>query len=174
MQKAEFMSLQVQLTEIRQSDSAILFKWINDHELVTFNSNYRPVHFPTHEEWIERVIKNKEITIFAIRLKESDALIGTCQIHSIDPTSRTGELQIRIGDSKYQSKGYGTQSVELLVEFGFKSLNLHKIYLHVFEDNIRAHKTYLKCSFEVEGVLKKHVFVDGEYKNLLIMSRFKN
>lgn len=168
------MSEGIKLTEIRKSDSDTLFRWINDPTLVVFNANYRPLHFATHEEWIEKVVKNKDVSIFAIRLVDTEELIGTCQLHSIDHLSHTAELQIRIGNSNYQNRGYGSEAVNQLVSFGFKSLNLNKIYLHVFEDNTRAIKTYMNCGFEQEGLLKRHTYVDGNYKNLLIMSKFRN
>jgi len=168
------MQNNVKLTEIRQSDSSILFEWINDAGLVNFNAGYKPVNFKSHEDWMYKVSESKDTVFFAIRLKVDDSLIGTCQLNLIDRISATAFLQIRIGRSEHQSKGFGVESINELVEFGFKHLNLRKICLYVFEDNHRAIKCYSRCLFEREGVLKKHSYVSGEYKNLVIMSRFRN
>lgn len=166
------MNHRIKLTEIREDDSLILFRWINDPVLVTFNSNYSPVHYVNHSEWIEKILKNKQMTIFAIRLNDG-TLIGTCQLHSINNLNGTAELQIRIGEIEFQSKGYGSEAIKQLIEYGFNNLNLRKVYLHVFSDNNRAIKAYKKCGFVTEGTLKEHIFIDGKFKSLDIMSHFR-
>ena len=67
------------------------------------------------------------------------------------------------GEASFQNKGYGSDAVRLLVSHGFNNLNLKRIFLHVFCTNTRAIKAYLKCGFQIEGVLKKAAFIAGEY-----------
>ncbi len=165
------MGKTIKLTEIRKEDSELLFKWINDPELVVFNSSYKPVHYINHEEWMKSIANEKTRVLFAIR-DENERLIGTCQLHSINNVNGTAELQIRIG-TENQSRGIGTDAVRQLVSFGFTHLNLRKIYLYVFSDNKRAIQCYAKCNFTNEGNLKQHTYVNGEYKDLILMSVFK-
>jgi len=44
------------------------------------------------------------------------------------------------------------------------------VQLTVFADNARAIHTYAKCGFIKEGLLRRAVFVDGEYKDVVVMS----
>ena len=67
--------------------------------------------------------------------------------------------------------GGGTDAVNTLVDFCFKHLNLHKIYLHVFESNKRAIRCYEKAGFHVEGNLLEHHFGQGKYETVLVMGR---
>ena len=78
---------------------------------------------------------------------------------------------ISIGDSSFMGGGFGTDAVNTLVNFCFMHLNLHKVYLHVFESNKRAIKCYEKAGFRVEGTLLEHHFAQGKYENVLIMGR---
>ena len=164
----------IYLAPISKDDLEIMFEWINNKELVHFNNPYRPIVFESHIRWYESIIQNRDVVIFAIKLKSSNKLIGTCQLVDIDLLSQIAELQIRVGEQEEQSKGYGTEAIKLLLEFGWRDLNLRKIYLYVFFDNKRAISVYKKLGFIKEGELKSHSFVDGEYKNLYIMSRFRD
>lgn len=78
-------------------------------------------------------------------------MIGTLGLEHFNWISRSAVLGIFIGDEKYRSKGYGTEAINLLLEYGFKYLNFHNISLTLLEVNERAHKCYLKCGFKDTG-----------------------
>lgn len=163
----------VYLDGLRTADSETLYSWINDRNVVIFNNNYKPVHEPNHNQWFEGIVKRNDVQIFAIRTVEHNELIGTCQLYNINSINRSAELQIRIGNAGNRGKGYGKQAVDLLLSFGFSDLNLSRIYLHVFEDNKAAIRLYEKCNFKKEGLLREADYIDGEFKNVLIMSVLK-
>ncbi len=66
-----------------------------------------------------------------------------------DHTARTCELGITIGDEAYWGRGYGRESVQLLLEYAFRYHNFHKVWLHVHAANARAIRSYagvrLRC-----------------------------
>lgn len=72
-------------------------------------------------------------------------------------------------EKKEQNKGYGTIAMNALLKFIFLQLNLHKVYLYVFEENKKAIKVYEKCGFKVEGRLIEEVYKDGSFHNYLRM-----
>lgn len=160
---------QIKLTELHRDDSATLFQWINDRDQVLFNAPYKPVHESQHQAWFESILKRDDVVIFGIRLIETNELIGTCQLHSINPISRAAELQIRLGEVSERGKGYGTEAIQLLLQFGFKDLNLNRIYLHVFSANTPAIRLYEKSGFIREGLLRQAVYIDGHYEDVLLM-----
>jgi len=160
----------VRLRHLKEEDREVYQSWINERDLVILNSAYHPVSDICHKEWFDNVTRRLDTVIFSIVDVESDRLIGSCYLASIHNVHRTAELQIRIGCSDYRGKGYGTEAVKLLLKHGFHDLNLNRIYLHVFEDNIAAIKTYDKCNFQEEGNLRKAVFINGKYKNVKILS----
>ena len=77
---------------------------------------------------------------FAIVLKETDELIGNCGFVDINHLHQRGEVGLFIGAEENRSKGYGTEALSLLVEYGFNYLNLKNIMLKVFSFNKRAIK----------------------------------
>jgi diamine N-acetyltransferase len=162
-------SADVALTPLTTADSAVLYQWINDRELVLFNSAYKPVSESQHQAWFASIQQREDVVIFGIRLLETGQLIGSCQLHSINLVNRTAELQIRLGSPADRGKGYGTQAVRLLLQFGFSDLNLNRIHLHVFAGNTRAIAAYEKCGFAREGTLRQGAFVDGQYIDVVVM-----
>lgn len=96
-------------------------------------------------------------------------LIGICGLYNTDEVARTASLGIIIGDKAYWGRGYGREAVSLLVDYGFRMLNLHRIYLDVHARNERAIRAYRAVGFAEEGRLRQHVWSAGDYDDLIYM-----
>ena len=108
--------------------------------------------------------------VIEVRQGEDWKAIGNCGIHQIDWRFRSGEVGIFIGDKSYWNQGYGTQVMRLLLRHGFKTLNLNKIMLEVYENNPRAIRSYEKAGFVHEGRKRQGMYKDGKYFDVLLMS----
>ena len=75
-----------------------------------------------------------------------------------------------IGNKDYWNKGYGTEAMTLLLKHGFETLNLNRIMLRVYDFNARAQRCYEKAGFVTEGQLRDALYVEGDYRDVLIMS----
>jgi UDP-4-amino-4,6-dideoxy-N-acetyl-beta-L-altrosamine N-acetyltransferase len=159
--------MQVTLSSIRVDDSETLFQWINDPETVRHNAPYRPVHWVNHEEWVRSLGKATNKVVFAIR---ADArLVGVVQLIDIDPVHRSAELTIRIGEEENRDAGFGTSALKQVVDFAWRDLNLHRVWLRVFANNPRAIRAYEKAGFVREGVLREAAHIDGHYMDIVAM-----
>ncbi len=150
-----------------------MFEWVNNRKLIEFNARFKPVNRPDHATWFDRVRKDPTVEIRAIEL-ENGEFIGSCQLHTIRHTYRHAELQIRIGETGHQGKGYGTEATRILLEYGFEELHLNRIWLTVFENNPRAIKVYKKLGFTQEGLMRQHALIGGEYVNIVVMGLLRN
>jgi RimJ/RimL family protein N-acetyltransferase len=164
-----YKSNHVYLSPIRNEDLPTLWNWINDRTQVLMNSWYKPVTEIQHQQWFTSIQNADDFYIFGIRLLESDQLIGSCQLHSINFIDRNAELQIRLGDVSNRGHGYGTESLQLLLQFAFMDLNLIRVYLNVLSTNQVALRVYEKVGFKTEGVLRKAAHIDGKYVDLVVM-----
>lgn len=160
----------VTLRYLKAEDKDLYQKWINDRDIIHYNTTYYPVSDYSHDRWFEEVSTRKDLIIFSIVENANRGLIGSCSLRNINQLHRNGEVQIRIGEKEFHGKGYGSEAVKLLVEYGFVELNLHRIFLQVFNDNLRAIKSYKKCGFVEEGTLRDSVYINGTFKDLVIMS----
>ena len=106
---------------------------------------------------------------FAIVLLDSDTLIGYISLHDIDHLDRNAFLGIYIGEEAHRSKGYGTEAVRLVLDYGFKTLHLHNVMLSVHADNGAAIACYQKAGFREAGRRREGIFKDGRYLDKLFM-----
>jgi RimJ/RimL family protein N-acetyltransferase len=101
---------------------------------------------------------------------EADGVfIGICALFSFDNTAHTFELGITIGYAEYWGQGFGRDAVKVLVDYGFRYRNAHKIWLRVHGSNERAQRAYRAVGFAEEGRLREHVYSAGTYDDLVFM-----
>ncbi|GGI80037.1 GNAT family N-acetyltransferase [Legionella impletisoli] len=160
----------ISLRPIISEDSDQYFKWINNEELVSYNANYKSVSRAEHQTWFDNIQNKKDLVIFSIIFNENGQLIGSCSLRNINRQHKNAELQIRIGEMNYQNRGLGSEAVRLLVDYGFIEMQLKRIYLYVFSENIRAIKAYEKCAFITEGTLRKAAYIKEKFVDLKIMA----
>ena len=123
------------------------------------------------KEWWEKSFLNKNEKNFIITELKTNKAIGTISLVDIDMRNRKCELGRVYVDSK--SKGIGTESTELVLQYSFNHLNLNKIYLEVFDNNKRAQSLYKKIGFTQDGTHKEHIYKNGIYLDIQIMSILK-
>jgi RimJ/RimL family protein N-acetyltransferase len=75
-----------------------------------------------------------------------------------------------IGEKDYWNRGYGREVMKLMLRHGFNTLNLHRIWLRVFEHNVRGIRAYEHAGFIHEGRLRQVAFREGRYYDLMVMS----
>jgi RimJ/RimL family protein N-acetyltransferase len=160
----------VRLGPVTEEDLPVLHRWINDRDLVGLSARYRPVHFDDHESWWRAISADTSVVLFAIRLREDDTLVGTCQLNAIDLARGTADLQIRIGEAHARGRGLGSEAVRLLLVHAFDDLGLHRVGLHVLASNRVAIAVYERAGFVREGVLREATFRDGDREDIVLMS----
>ncbi|KPJ61390.1 MAG: hypothetical protein AMJ46_01470 [Latescibacteria bacterium DG_63] len=143
-------------------------EWVNDDEVTRYTGTSSPISAQEHKTYWERELKNQARRTFSIFTSDGRH-IGNIGLRNIDWIARNAELYVYIGDDKFRDKGYGSEAIEALVEFAFERLNLHKVFARVFEYNERGMKSFKKCGFTEEGVLKEHVFRNGKYHDVTIL-----
>ena len=163
------------LRAYREEDIPKATSFVNDEELkklLVTNIPF-PMTLWEEEEWIKSQKSNQDGSYnFAIEDIETKKYIGGCGIQEVNWLSRVATVGIMIGDKEYWGKGYGTDAMKVLMNFIFNNMNIRKIRLSTFSFNMRARKSYEKCGFEVEGILKDEIFKDGKYYDEIIMSVF--
>ena len=151
----------------------LFLKWFNDPEITQYLTMYKPLTRDWEEEWFD-ALKHKEDAVYfsiqVIKEEKSDIIIGNCAIQNINSKNRAAFCGITIGEKKYQNKGYCTEAMEMLVEYGFNTLNLNRIELSVYDFNSRAFKTYQKVGFVEEGRKRQARYHNGKYYNEIFMA----
>ena len=125
-----------------------------------------PISFKNQTDWFNSL--NKKDLALSIFLKEDTALriIGTVGLYEINTRHQRGIWRIRL-DPAQQGKGYATEAIKLILDYGFNTLNLNKITSDSFADNEAIVKLTLKMGFKQEGLLIGHYFHKGKFRDAI-------
>ena len=158
----------VYLSPINIDDAEVYTKWLNDYDVSGNLNNYRMMISLSGEKKIleELVIEGHN---YAIILAKDNTLIGNVGLMAIDNINRVATVGLFIGESENRGKGYGSEALRLILDFGFKTLNLHNIMLNVNSDNEQGIACYKKVGFNEFGRRKDAVYKNGKYIDLLYM-----
>jgi [ribosomal protein S5]-alanine N-acetyltransferase len=85
---------------------------------------------------------------YAILTKDG-SLIGMVSCYNIDRRRQTGELGVYLGEQEYWGHGYGTDAIITFMRHLFTGLDFESIYLHTYESNLRAQKSYERVGFKL-------------------------
>lgn len=120
------------------------------------------------ERWFERYLEDPSIRIWM--LVESGKVRGYGQLCCIDLFHQSAELGVVIAP-RHQGAGSGRMIIRRLLKIAYEELGMHRVELTVFEDNEKAIRAYQGCGFSIDGVLRDAAFKDGQFRNLMVMSR---
>ncbi len=169
----------VRFRGVERSDIPTFVRWLNDPEVRNGILIHSPISQTSEENWFERMSQRPpDQQVMAIEALVPDSQggeshwvhIGNIAFDRIDWRNRQSEFGIMIGEKQYWNRGYGSEAVRLLVKYGFNTLRLHRIFLHVFETNPRAIRAYEKAGFTHEGRKRQAEFKDGRFIDVLVMS----
>lgn len=142
--------------------------WLNDPEITAYNSHGR---FPMTEEKLRSYIsyaKSSNVDlILGIIDKKTTKHIGNISLQNINWIDRNAEIAFLLGDKTFWGKGIMYEAGKLLINHGFKCLNLHRIYCGTSSDNIGMQKLSEKLKMEKEGLRKEAIFKKGQYFDIV-------
>ena len=149
--------------------------WVSDPNVQFLYSE--PV-YTTHNE-VKKLLdeyissyENIDYYRWAIIEKDSVSCIGQIAFFLIDTNNHFGEIEYCIGTA-FQKRGYGTEAVEGILNFGFNQISLHKVQVCHKENNLASKALIKKCKFVYEGTLRDYFFIDGKYVDRLYYSLLK-
>lgn len=155
----------IYLSPISIEDAEKYVEWFCDFKVADgIGSSSNVMTLESEKEWINNNSRNNSNDLnFAIVNLENDKLIGSCSLKNINYKDRIAEVGIFIGDESNRSNGYGSETLRLLLDFGFNYLNLNNIMLVVKSFNERAIACYKKVGFKEFGRRRESYFLNGKY-----------
>jgi RimJ/RimL family protein N-acetyltransferase len=104
----------------------------------------------------------------AIELKSNGLLIGNVSLVKIDYNHKVGSVMYWLGED-YWNKGYGSEALKALLDFGFKELKLRRISAEVYPGNEGSSKLLEKFGFKKEGYFREAVVckADNQIKDTI-------
>lgn len=153
----------VDLRTIEEEDLAFMQEAVNDPSVWRGIGYPKPVNMEQEREFFEEQVCNDDWVNLLVAT-DAETPVGTVGFTRIDLDRDKGELGYWIAPA-HQNEGYGTEAVELLVDYGFEQRAFHRIEARVTEFNDPSRRLLESVGFAHEGTLRENEFVDGEYRN---------
>lgn len=169
MQNPFLIGRKTYLRPLEREDAKQCLAWFNHPEIRRSLLINQPINLRAEEEFIDKALQDEHKLTLGIVVQESNRLIGGTGLHEIDFKNRHAGFGIAIGEKEEWGKGYGTEATRLIVQHAFDTLNLHRLWLHVYEFNERGIRVYEKVGFRKEGVMRQHTYREGRYWDTMIM-----
>ncbi len=148
-------------------DAELVSRWTHDPEYLRLLSAdiakpLSPAQIKKQYEEMDKDAEKHTAFNFAVRLKEDDRLIGQARLYRIEWTHATGSLQIGLGDRNDRGKGYGTETLRMLLRYAFDELNLYRLAASTVEYNTGAIRFFERAGFVSEVRRRQAIQRDGK------------
>jgi len=158
---------EVTLRPLKKSDSKLFYTWRNE---LSYIKNTRSMRLPKHEEleeeWVSKVMLDKNDHAVILMIDIGNTTIGFIQLNQIDWISKNCYFGIAICESNYKGKKFAPIATKLLFDYAFKNLNLHKISIEIASFNENTIVLYKSLGFKQEGTLIEQYYWDNEYHDI--------
>ena len=160
---------QVTLRQLRASDAVSLCALLTTEEVSRFISP-PPTTVDGFERFIAWTLRQRAAgtyACFAVTLFGFDTAIGIFQIRETEPGFGTAEWGFAIG-SPFWGTGVFQEGAELVLEFAFETIGVHRLEARCAVLNGRGNGALLKMGATQEGVLRKSFLKNGQYLDQVI------
>ncbi|KAI0050428.1 acyl-CoA N-acyltransferase [Auriscalpium vulgare] len=131
----------------------------------------RDLPVPRQEKFVKESIEavtKKDAFFTIVQDKETGAAIGEVSISAPTPRNRDGGLGIMLA-KEWRGKGLGVEIVQWIVQYGFKEMGLHRVWLVAVGGNDAALSVYKRVGFVEEGRLRDAIWCSGRWVDQVYM-----
>lgn len=154
--------MKIMFRRLQTKDANGMYEWMSDEEITKYlKIKKENVSLKGCLEFIESSYEDSINKHFAIT-DENDEYLGTISLKNIDIINGNAEFAIALRKCA-MNKGIAKRAIDLILNFAFEEISLHRVYWYVRSDNIRAVKFYEKCKYRNEGIWKQSVCINNAY-----------
>jgi len=164
----------INLRKLTKSDALSIYQNVKDKEISRFTNIPHPYTLKNAKSFIRRThlgFRKKTAYELGIEL-ESGQVVGGMSLLKVDHKNKNAEVGYWLG-KKYWGQGIASESLKLILDFGFKKLKLVRIYARVMHPNTASAKLLEKAGFKYEGRMKQNFLKNGKWMDVLIYAILK-
>lgn len=160
------------LHPVERASLAASVEWFADPEFALGFNMRAPLSLRQAEAWFDEVQgqQGKRRWDFDVCLRQDGRTVGFAGFMDVDAVNGGVELIIGIGERGLRDRGYGTEAVEILLDFAFAELRLHRVQLRVWSFNERAIHVYTRMGFCQEASYREAHYRHGHWHDVHYMS----
>ncbi|WP_017613027.1 GNAT family N-acetyltransferase [Nocardiopsis salina] len=121
-------------------------------------------------QWIATRPDHHDRADWVIFAQADGEAVGECSLLDLDHHNASAGYRIALFRMEQTGHGFGTAATDLVLQYAFEQVGLHRVGLEVFEFNENARRSYARSGFREEGVLREFLYWDGEWHDAVLMS----
>ncbi len=161
------------LRKLEKTDAPSITKHITP-DIVRYTAN---IPYPYNEKNARAFVKlslkkehQQRALVYGIEIHNE--IVGICSIDNIDNINRKGILGYWLA-TEHWGKKITSQAAKTILEIAFNILNLHRIEVEHFEENIASQKIIQKLGFQLEGTKRDVFYRENHWHNNLCYGLIK-
>jgi RimJ/RimL family protein N-acetyltransferase len=170
-----FEGKSVSLRALEKEDLEILKEWRNSKHVRKSTREYKLLNMINQKNWFESIhqLNPPREIMFGI-LNKRKKLIGVTGLTYIDWKNRNSEISIYFYTKNWQTKSEAKEVINLILEYGFEELNLHRLYVEIFSLMKENIKLFSNLKFIKEGELREKIWRKNKWWNTIIFSKLSS
>ncbi|MEM7031286.1 MAG: GNAT family protein [Chloroflexota bacterium] len=170
LEKPILSGAKVMLRPITVADADAMFASLSDEESMRLTGTKETFTLEQVHRYCQKIENADDRVDYAITRKNNPTYLGEVVLNDIDWENQSANFRIALASRDVFGQGLGTEATRLILEFGMRTLHLHRIELEVYDFNPRAKHVYEKVGFVQEGVRRDVLLWEGTYHSAIIMS----
>lgn len=164
---------QIYLKELQQADVTEEYvQWLNDPNINQFlESRHQIQTIQSCQSFISNLLSQGDSCFWGVYCKQNDKHIGNIKLDPINGLYHRGTIGLLIGNKNYWGKGIATEAIQLVSNFAFQELALHKLDAGCYASNKGSEKAFIKAGFQVEGVIKDHFIYQNQFEHCILLGK---
>ena len=167
----------IYLRALEPNDLDFVYEMENDESIWEISNTQTPYSRFLIRQYLENahqdIYEAKQLRL-AICKNDDFSAIGLIDLFEFDPKNNRAGIGILIKNSEDRAQGFGTEALELLINFAFYQLNLNQLFANINPENIASMGLFAKFGFENIGIKKQWNLVNGLYKDEVLFQLINN
>jgi diamine N-acetyltransferase len=160
----------VNLRALEPDDIEILYKWENNRSIWHLSNNLTPLSRFTLEQYVlsagQDIYATHQMRMMIDLIVPENGIktIGSIDLFEFEPAHQRAGVGILILDG-FRGKGYASESLELLINYAFETLQLHQLFANISPDNSDSIRLFESKGFHLIGIKKEWNHVHNSWQD---------
>lgn len=158
----------ISLRALEPEDLPLLFEWENNVKNWEISNTIAPFSMFILKRYIEdshkSIYETSQLRLM-IEYIPDKLTIGTLDIFDFDPFHKRAGLGILIANEDYRRRGLASMALACIIEYCFKTLQLHQLYCNILANNTESIELFKKQGFIQSGIKKDWIKTLDKYSD---------
>lgn len=165
------------LRALEPEDLDFIYEVENNESVWEISNTQTPYSRYLIKQYLENahqdIYEAKQLRLAICRYEDCEP-VGLVDLFEFDPKNNRAGVGIMIQHTEHRNSGIGTETLNLLIQYSFRHLNLHQLFANIDSANEPSLKLFAKFGFKEIGTKKQWNLVDGQYRNETMFQLINN